>query len=247
MSEVTQSCPTLCDHKELQADALTSEPPGVLFKVLPLENLVESLISITWYLHNNLRELTLLWYLDFTETCYVFPCVLIHSVKFYNFCNESHPYFFQGYFIYIFVEMMNVFATIVWIWLLLASGNFIWYLINHFAFSKLKCINFLPWIFWASLMAQMVKILPAMQEAWVQSLDQEDLLKKGMATHSSVLAWRIPMDRGVWWAQCMGHKELDTTEWLTLSFGFSNRQMVCKSQRFYLLFSNSCISYFSFI
>ena len=36
-------------------------------------------------------------------------------------------------------------------------------------------------------MAQMVKILPAMQEAWVQSLDQEDLLDKGMATHSSIL------------------------------------------------------------
>ena len=38
----------------------------------------------------------------------------------------------------------------------------------------------------------MVKILPAMQEAWVQSLDQEDLLEKGMATHSSILARRIP-------------------------------------------------------
>ena len=52
-------------------------------------------------------------------------------------------------------------------------------------------------------MAQMVKILPAMQEAWVQSLDQEDLLEMGTATHSSILAWRIPMDRGVWGAQCM--------------------------------------------
>ena len=41
-------------------------------------------------------------------------------------------------------------------------------------------------------MAQMVKILPAMQEIWVQSLGQEDLLEKGMATHSSVLSWRIP-------------------------------------------------------
>ena len=40
-------------------------------------------------------------------------------------------------------------------------------------------------------MAQMVKNLPAMQEAWVQSLGQEDPLEKGMATHSSILAWRI--------------------------------------------------------
>ena len=38
----------------------------------------------------------------------------------------------------------------------------------------------------------MVKNLPAMQESWVQSLGQEDLLEKGMATHSSILAWRIP-------------------------------------------------------
>ena len=38
----------------------------------------------------------------------------------------------------------------------------------------------------------MVKNLPAMQEIWVQSLGQEDLLEKGMATHSSILAWRIP-------------------------------------------------------
>ena len=40
--------------------------------------------------------------------------------------------------------------------------------------------------------AQIVKNLPAMQEAWVQSLGQEDPLDKGMATHSSILAWRIP-------------------------------------------------------
>ena len=44
----------------------------------------------------------------------------------------------------------------------------------------------------ASLVAQMVKLLPAMQETWVQSLGQEDLLEKEMATHSSILAWRIP-------------------------------------------------------
>ena len=44
----------------------------------------------------------------------------------------------------------------------------------------------------ASLMAQMVKNLPAMQETWVQSLVQEDPLEKGKATHSSILVWRIP-------------------------------------------------------
>ena len=40
--------------------------------------------------------------------------------------------------------------------------------------------------------AQMVKNLPAIQETWVESLDQKDPLEKGMATHSSILAWRIP-------------------------------------------------------
>jgi len=44
----------------------------------------------------------------------------------------------------------------------------------------------------ASLIAQLVKNLPAMRETWVQSLGWEDLLEKGMATHSSILAWRIP-------------------------------------------------------
>ena len=45
---------------------------------------------------------------------------------------------------------------------------------------------------WASLVAQMVKKTPAVQETWVQSLGWEDPLEKGMATHSSILAWRIP-------------------------------------------------------
>ena len=45
---------------------------------------------------------------------------------------------------------------------------------------------------WASQVAQMVKNLPAMQETWVQSLGQEDPLEKEMATHSSILAWKIP-------------------------------------------------------
>ena len=53
---------------------------------------------------------------------------------------------------------------------------------------------------WASLVAQSVKNLPAIQETWVQSLAWEGLLEEDMATHSSILAWRIPMDRGAWWA-----------------------------------------------
>ena len=45
---------------------------------------------------------------------------------------------------------------------------------------------------WASLVAQLVRNQPAMQETWVQSLGFEDPLEKGKATHSSILAWRIP-------------------------------------------------------
>ena len=48
----------------------------------------------------------------------------------------------------------------------------------------------------ASLVAQTVKNLAAMQESWVRSLGQEDALKEGTATHSSILAWRIPIHRG---------------------------------------------------
>ena len=57
---------------------------------------------------------------------------------------------------------------------------------------------------WASLKAQMVKNPPAMQETWVRSLGWEDPLEEGMATHSSILAWRTPMDRGAW--QAMVHR-----------------------------------------
>ena len=57
---------------------------------------------------------------------------------------------------------------------------------------------------WASLMTQLVKNLPAMQETWVGSLGWEDPLQEGMATHSSVLAWRIPKDRGAWQALVHG-------------------------------------------
>ena len=51
-----------------------------------------------------------------------------------------------------------------------------------------------------SLVAQMVKNLPTVWETSVCSLGWEDPLEKEMATHSSILAWRIPMDRGAWWA-----------------------------------------------
>ena len=53
-------------------------------------------------------------------------------------------------------------------------------------------------------MALMVENLSAMQEIQVQSLGQDDSLEEGMATHSSILAWRIPVDRGAWQATVLG-------------------------------------------
>ena len=58
--------------------------------------------------------------------------------------------------------------------------------------SPREGIGYPPWYSWSSLVAQMVKNPPAMQETWVQSLDWEDPLEEGMVTHSSILAWRIP-------------------------------------------------------
>ena len=68
-------------------------------------------------------------------------------------------------------------------------------------------IGYLLQYSWAFLMVQMVNNPPAIRETWVQSLGWEDPLEKGMAPHSSILAWGF-----------QGHKELDTTECLSLLF-----------------------------
>ena len=67
----------------------------------------------------------------------------------------------------------------------------------------------------------MVKNLPAMWETWVRSLGWEDPLEEGMATHSNILTWRIPMDRRAWQATviCVS-KESDSTEQLSMTHYF---------------------------
>ena len=68
-----------------------------------------------------------------------------------------------------------------------------------------------------TLVAQTVKNPPAMWETWVWSLSWENPLEEGMATHSSILAWRIPMDRGAWWVAVMGLQRVghDWSDWAT--------------------------------
>ena len=81
---------------------------------------------------------------------------------------------------------------------------------------------------WASLVAQLVKNPPAMQETPVRFLGWEDPLEEGMATHSSILAWRTPIDREAWWAAVHGvAKRWDTAEWLSTARGHVPHRRVC--------------------
>jgi len=73
---------------------------------------------------------------------------------------------------------------------------------------------------WASLVAQLVKNPPAMRETWVWSLGWEDPLEKGKATHTSILAWRIP-----WTLQSMGSQRV-RQDWMTFTFTFFQYELV---------------------
>ena len=64
----------------------------------------------------------------------------------------------------------------------------------------------------ASFVAQLVKNLPAMQETWVQSFSWKEPMEKGKATYVSILAWRIPKDRGTW--QATFHRVTKSQTWL---------------------------------
>ena len=81
----------------------------------------------------------------------------------------------------------------------------------------------------ASLVAQLVKNPPAMQETWVRSLGWEDPLVEGMATLSSIIAWRIPIDRGAWLTTVHGVAKSQTE----LS-DFHFHWLKCNSKGFFL-------------
>ena len=76
-------------------------------------------------------------------------------------------------------------------------------------------LNWTDFYLWASLVAQMVKNLPAMQETWVRSLGWEGTLGESMATHSSILAWKIPRDRGTWRWRTTVHGVTKSWTWLS--------------------------------
>ena len=97
---------------------------------------------------------------------------------------------------------------------MLCKGNFdyLFLLGCLFSYWVLRVL----YIIWASLVAQMVKKLPAMWETWVQSLGQEDPLEKEMATHCNILAWRLQWTEEPDGYSPLGHKESDMTEWLIL-------------------------------
>ena len=91
---------------------------------------------------------------------------------------------------------------------------------------------------WASLVAQTVKNLSAMQETEVRSLGQEDPLEKGMATHSRILAWRIPWTEDLVGYSPWGHKKSDMTEQLTHSSDYGYRES--SRSVYYFFFNNHC-------
>ena len=68
----------------------------------------------------------------------------------------------------------------------------------------------------------MVQNLCALQETWVQSLGLGDPLEKGMATHSSILAWRIPWVEEPWWATVLGDSESNRTEQINNESGLGS-------------------------
>ena len=100
--------------------------------------------------------------------------------------------------------------------------------------------------FWgASLVAQWLRICLPVQETRVRSSSWEDPLEKEMATHSSILAWRIPMHREAWWGTVCGvAKESDTTQQLNNNNGFWEEDHRSKIHFYsFLLFKSSFTSY----
>ena len=111
-----------------------------------------------------------------------------------------------------------------WTWVWVNSGSWWWTGrsgVLWFTGSQRVGPDWVTELNWTEPWKQLVKNLPAMQETLIQFLGWEDPLEKGTAIHSSILAWRIPIDRGAWGTTVHGggrgrvcHKESDSTEQL---------------------------------
>ena len=121
---------------------------------------------------------------------------------------HPHQHLIQSYFLILVMLIIVVYWYLVILTCISLMTNAEHLFMGLFAkhiFSMAKCSHILL-IFklsspiGASLVAKKVKNPPAMWETWVWSLGWEDPLEEGMVTHSSILAWRIPMGRGVWQA-----------------------------------------------
>ena len=141
----------------------------------------------------------------------IFQFVVIHTVKGFSIVNKAEIDIFLELFIFLMIQWMLAIWSLVPLPFLSpawTSGNS-WFTYCWSLAWRILSITLLTWgmsaTVWsfehslilpffgrASLVAQLLKTLPAMQETWVQSLGWEDPLEKGKATHSSTLAWRIP-------------------------------------------------------
>ena len=96
----------------------------------------------------------------------------------------------------------------------------------HVQLSKCYRLSEMCMLSAASVAAEMLKDLPAVQETWLPSLGREDALEKEMATHSRILAWRIPWTEKPMGCSPRGRKESDTTKRLTLWLSFHASSML---------------------
>ena len=137
-------------------------------------------------------------FLSFAETNTAMANILIYLA----FCRYMSPGELSSSLLRLLINMSKQSFTIQWL--------------HCYGRMKNSCTLFKQEGFRGSIMVQTVKNLPAIQETQVWSLDEEDPLEKGKATHFSILAWRIPCTEKPGWLPSMGHKELDTTKQLKL-------------------------------
>ena len=137
-------------------------------------------LSLHWPLRKAfLCHLGLLWNSASKWVYLSFSPLPFTSLLFSGICKASSDNHF-AFFAFLFLWMVFIPASCTMSWASVHSS------------SGTLSIRSNPLNLWGSLMAQLVKNLLAMQETWVQSLGWEDSLEKGKATHSSILAWRIP-------------------------------------------------------